>query len=161
MATLSTIEYTANPENAAFNNGVSAKKVYGSYAKTAVLPADGDYLIIGRNIPYNAVIHKINLTHGAISGLTDVDIVMLDASGVIIETGLVTSAGVVYLAETLTFATARTNADVLAALQKNIKTLVNAGGDKFKGAVDIALRIVTAGSSTGTIKVDIEYSTPC
>ena len=85
MATLSTIEYTANPEAPAFNMGANVKKVYGSYAKTAALPADADLLILARNLPLSAVIHKINLTHGAIEGFTDADIVLLDSDGNVIK----------------------------------------------------------------------------
>ena len=157
MATLSTIEYTANPEAPAFNMGANVKKVYGSYAKTAALPADDDLLILARNLPLSAVIHKINLTHGGFEGFTDADIVLLDSDGNVIENS---SNAVVYLAEALSFANARANENVLSALQQSLKALIGYGGDKLAPSVSIALLVNTAGSKTGTISYDIEYSTP-
>lgn len=157
MATLSTKEYTANPEAPAFNMGANVKKVYGSYAKTAALPADDDLLILARNLPLSAVIHKINLTHGAIEGFTDADIVLLDSDGSVIKNS---SNAVVYLAEALGFANARANENVLSALQQSLKALIGYGGDKLAPSVSIALLVNTAGSKTGTISYDIEYSTP-
>lgn len=157
MATLSTIEYTANPEAPAFNMGANVKKVYGSYAKTAAKPADNDLLILARNLPLSAVIHKISLTHVAITGFTDADIVLLDSDGSVIRKS---SNAVVYLAEALSFANARANVNVLSALQKSLKALIGYGGDKLAPSVSIALLVNTAGSRTGTISYDIEYSTP-
>lgn len=157
MATLSTKEYTANPEAPAFNMGANVKKVYGSYAKTAALPTDADLLILARNLPLSAVIHKINLTHGAFEGFTDADIVLLDSDGSVIKNS---SNAVVYLAEALSFANARANENVLSALQKSLKALIGYGGDKLAPSVSIALLVNTAGSKTGTISYDIEYSTP-
>lgn len=157
MATLSTIEYTANPEAPAFNMGANVKKVYGSYAKTAALPADDDLLILARNLPLSAVIHKISLTHVAIEGFTDADIVLLDSDGSVIKNS---SNAVVYLAEALSFANARANENVLSALQQSLKALIGYGGDKLAPSVSIALLVNTAGSKTGTISYDIEYSTP-
>ena len=157
MATLSTIEYTANPEAPAFNMGANVKKVYGSYAKTAALPTDADLLILARNLPLSAVIHKISLTHGAIAGFTDADIVLLDSDGSVIKNS---SNAVVYLAEALSFANARVNENVLSALQQSLKALIGYGGDKLAPSVSIALLVNTAGSKTGTISYDIEYSTP-
>lgn len=158
MATKYSVEKTANPEIPAFNMGDTVKKVYGSYAKTASLPADGDYVIMAENVPVSAVIHKINLTHPAISGMTDVDIILLDESGSVVEDS---GEAVEYLAETLSFATARANANVLAAAQKPLKELLNLGGDVLAPSFDIAMRVVTGGSTADkTIKWDIEYSTP-
>lgn len=157
MATLSTIEYTANPEAPAFNMGANVKKVYGSYAKTAALPTDADLLILARNLPLSAVIHKISLTHVAIAGFTDADIVLLDSDGSVIKNS---SNAVVYLAEALSFANARANENVLSALQQSLKALIGYGGDKLAPSVSIALLVNTAGSKTGTISYDIEYSTP-
>ncbi len=155
MATLSTIEYTANPEQPAFNMGDEVKKVYGSYAKTAALPADNDLLIIARGIPVSAVIQKINVTHPAIVDFTYADIVLLDENGSVVQDSGYADE---YLAEAVTFVNARNNQNILSALRKPLKTLLNLGGDKLAPSFDIALRVVTGGANTGTIDFDIEYT---
>ena len=156
MAVLNSIEYTATPEQAGCNGGALVKKQWGSYAKTAALPAANDILIMARNIPLSAVIQKISLTHAAISGFTDADIVLVDQDGTIVNDS---GDAVEYLAETLSFASARADANVLTAAKKPLKTLLNKGGDAIGTVVDIAFRVVTPGTTASvTIDWDIEYT---
>ena len=157
MAIRYSIEKTANPENTAFSIGVAPKKVYGSVAKTADVPADNDYVILAENIPVSACVHKLNLTHGNITSMNDTDILVLDKDGNVVKNS---DSETIYLAETVSFANARANVDVLAAKQKSIKELAGKGGDKLGSYVDIAMQVVTGGSDTGTVKWDVEFSTP-
>lgn len=161
MATLNTIEQIAYPSYPAFKSGVETKRVFGSYAKTASLPADDDYIILADKIPVHSCIHKINMTHAAIAGMTDVDIVLLEPDGTLVETGLTTAGDVVYLAETLSFETARADAKVNTNLAKPIKDLVGLGGDACPAYFTIAMLVNTAGSTANKlIEYDIEFSSP-
>jgi len=164
MAKLQTIEYTANTEFDAYGRGISTKKAFGSYAKTAELPADADYVVIAHKMVTNSVLNTIKLTSPAIVGFTDADIVMLDSAGAEVKNNA-GSPATVLLADGITFANALSSKNVLGLSltfdrTKSLAEMTGKSAGQLPAYVDIALKVNTAGTNTGTIETEVEFSAP-
>lgn len=165
MAILQTKEYTANQEFDAYGRGIRTKTAFGAYDKTASLPADADYLILAHKLVTNNVLNTIKLTNPAIAGFTDADIVMLDKDGNEVKDNEASPATVL-LADGITFATALTSANVLGKnvsgfdRTKSLAELTGKSCGELPAYVDLALKVNTGGSATGTFELEVEYSAP-
>jgi len=162
MTTYNTTEYGVNTEFDAYGRGVRTKKSFGTIAKTASVPTDADYVIIQHKAETNNVLNGIYLTSAAVAGFTDADIVMLDPAGAeVVDTG----SSTVLLADGITFANALSYKNVLGLnltfdRTKSLAELTGKGADQLPAYVNIALKVNTAGTNTGSIETVVEYSAP-
>lgn len=164
MATFYTKEYEEAPAFGSFNSGQKIAKFYGTADKTATV-ADGDYMILAQKLVLDNTITAIKLTTTGITGMADVDIVILKPDGTELKNSASTPASIT-LMEGRDLEGAYENINLLGVgitdfdKSKSIKGLTGRGGDNNPAYVDIALKVNTAGTGLGTISVEIEYSAP-
>ena len=162
MATVNALGITNYPKDPLFQGGQIIKRVRALiYNATAF--SDGDIVVLAKSLPVNARIVNINLPQGnaARTGLSDIDFGFYrQDNGAVIDKDVLVDGD--------TMASARTSA--IGILGENIsgfdftKTI---GGllsltseTEPSGGVNLCATINTAGSTTGTIIVDIDIAYP-
>lgn len=162
MGAVNTLGYTNYPKDPLFGTGQIVKRIRAIIKNTTAL-SDGDVVTIARGLPVGARILTINLPQGnaARTGLSDIDFGFYrqDNGAVIDKDALVDGD---------TMASARTAAiDILGEnvsgfdFTKTIGGLLSLTGEtQPSGGVNLCATINTAGSTTGTIVVDIDVAFP-
>ncbi|MFA5500665.1 MAG: hypothetical protein WC404_06265 [Candidatus Omnitrophota bacterium] len=162
MGAVNTLGYTNYPKNPLYGTGKKVRRVRAVIYNATAL-SDGDVVTIARGLPVDAQILNINFPqgHAARTGLTDVDFGFhrQDNGAVIDKDALI---------DGITFASARTAAvDLLGSnvssfdFTKTIGGLLSLTGEtQPSGGVNLTATINTAGSTTGTIIVDIDIAFP-
>lgn len=162
MATANSLGITNYPKDPLFQQGQIIKRVRAVIYNATAL-SDGDIVVLAKGLPVNARILNINLPQGnaARTGLSDIDFGFYrqDNAAVIDKDVLVDGD---------TMASARTSAiDILGKnvsgfdFTKTIGGLLSLTSETEPcGGVNLCATINTAGSTTGTIVVDIDIAFP-
>lgn len=162
MAKVNTLGYTNHPTNPLYGTGKKVRRVRAVIYNATAL-SDGDVVVIARGLPVDAQILGINFPQGnaARSGLTDVDFGFhRQDNDVVLEKDA--------LIDGISFASARTSGvDLLGSnvsgfdFTKTIGGLLSLTPDtEPQGGINLTATINTAGSTTGTIIVDVDIAFP-
>jgi hypothetical protein len=162
MATVNSLGITNYPHDPLFQQGQIIKRVRAVIYNATAL-SDGDIVVLAKGLPVNARILNINLPQGnaARTGLSDIDFGFYrQDNGAVIDKDVLVDGD--------TMASARTSAiDILGKNVSGFDFTKTIGGllsltseTEPSGGVNLCATINTAGSTTGTIIVDIDIAFP-
>ncbi len=162
MATVNSLGITNYPKDPLFQQGQIIKRVRAVIYNATAL-SDGDIVVLAKGLPVNARILNINLPQGnaARTGLSDIDFGFYrQDNGAVIDKDVLVDGD--------TMASARTSAiDILGKNVSGFDFTKTIGGllsltseTEPSGGVNLCATINTAGSTTGTIIVDIDIAFP-